>query len=271
MKQLIRATLLRHAPALFYAISSVRFFQRCKVRYEDIQNHFHREVYGNGRIGVLSGPFKGMEYYNKIIWGPVTGKWIGCYEEELSGVIREILGSGYDTLIDVGAAEGYYAVGFAYKLPAAKVISYDIDPIARRRQRQLAKLNGVGNLEVLKSCNHEELASRITGRCFVMTDVEGFELELLDPEKCPALTGCDILVEIHRAAGMEVSGVENAISGRFSRTHKITRFGVAPRDPGSMRRIPGLETLSADLLLRAASEDRMPEQCWLWMKSRQHD
>src|SRR5688572_29053294 len=177
MKKLIRHALLRHAPPVFYAISSVRFFQRCKVLYADIQNLLHREVYGNGRIQVLSGPFEGMEYYNKIIWGPVTGKWIGCYEEELSGVIRDILASDYDTLIDVGAAEGYYAVGFAWKLPTAKVISYDIDPIARRRQRQLAKLNGVENLDVLKYCSHEELARRITRRCFVMSDVEGFELE----------------------------------------------------------------------------------------------
>jgi methylase of polypeptide subunit release factors len=48
-------------------------------------------------------------------------------------------------VIDIGAAEGYYAIGFARRLPAARVIASDLDPVARLLCWLLARRNGVGD------------------------------------------------------------------------------------------------------------------------------
>ena len=268
MKKTIRQIILKLSPELFYAISSYRFFRRCKDCFQVLQNEFASKVYGDRPIMVLSGPFADLAYYNKIIWGPVTPKWIGSYENELHGVMAEILNRGYGKIIDVGAAEGYYAVGFALKCPTAQVISYDIDPIARYRQKQLARLNSITNLEVRKYCSHAELTVQITGRCFVMSDVEGFELELLDPVKCPALRHCDVLVEIHPSNGLEIPAVEHIIAQRFAATHSIRRFGVTARDPEYYRgSIPALKDIPAEVMSAALDEHRNSQQLWLWMEA----
>jgi len=269
MKNTIRSILLKSAPGLFYAISSVRFFQRCKQRYEVFQNKFASNVYHGREIKILAGPFTGMPYYKKVIWGPITSKWIGSYEEELHPVVSEIISNNYTKIIDVGAAEGYYAVGFAYMCPNSQILSYDIDPIARFRQKQLAKMAGISNLEILKYCSHVELNRVASEGCLVMSDVEGFELELINPIKCEALKHCDILVEIHKADGLDVPQVEEAIAERFLRTHEITRFGVTPRDVGAyQKRLPALAECSLQEIEFALEEGRMPTQRWLWMKTK---
>lgn len=82
-------------------------------------------------------------------------------------------------------------------IPDAIVYSYDIDVWARKQQRKLAHLNDVTNIEISAVCTPKELASRVSGRCLLLCDVEGYEYGLLDPVAAPALRQCDILVEVH--------------------------------------------------------------------------
>src|SRR5690606_14563229 len=122
----------------------------------------------------------------------------GTYEMEHHAVVEQIATRNYPLIVDVGAAEGYFAVGLALRCSSSQVISYDVDPIARVRQRQLAKLNAIENLEIQRYCTHEELTAQLgESAAFIVCDVEGYEMELLDPSACPALKNCDMLVEIH--------------------------------------------------------------------------
>jgi precorrin-6B methylase 2 len=264
----MKSLLLKFFPELYYALSSWCFFRRCKAKFQDQQNSFYSQVYKNGQISVLTGPFLGMTYYNKIIWGPITPKWIGSYEDELHGVIESVIARKYDTIVDVGAAEGYYAVGLALKCRDSKVISYDIDPIARHRQKQLAGLNSITNLEVRKYCTHKELNSLIRGKCFILSDIEGFEVELLDAIKCPGLKNCDLLVEIHSHGMKEIPEVLEMMIDRFSETHLITQFEVSARDANHYRvSVPKLQDIPEKTIIDALNEHRNPAQRWLWMES----
>src|SRR6478672_2459566 len=150
----LRSLLLKASPEIYYSIASYRFFRRCKVRFERFQNELQQRMFPDCAITVQSGPFSGMKYYNKVIWGALTPKWLGCYEMELEDVIQKIIDERYEVIIDVGAAEGYYAVGLAYRMPEAHVVAYDVDPIARFRQKQLSALNKTSNLEICKLCSH---------------------------------------------------------------------------------------------------------------------
>ena len=62
---------------------------------------------------VQDGPFRGMEYKCDSIWGSKYPKLVGSYEFELQPIVRYLFQKKFDTVINIGAAEGYYAVGWA--------------------------------------------------------------------------------------------------------------------------------------------------------------
>lgn len=257
------------SPNLYGLISSLRFHWCCKRRFGTLQDQFVEQVYRDQSIHVLSGPFQGVAYFNKTVWGPLIPKWIGSYEVELHQIIDGILAEGYERIVDVGAAEGYYAVGLAVKCPQAEVIAFDIDPIARLRQRQLARLNDVSNLRIRKLCDHAALNQLIQGKCLLISDIEGFELDLLDPIRCESLLRCDVLVEVHEFKGHALVEVEQALCDRFALSHDLVCMGVLPRDTGEYTaRIPQLSVLGEDNLSLGLSEERSQAQRWIWMKAK---
>ena len=207
-----------------------------------------------------------MKYLNEVVWGPIESKWLGTYEQELHPIVERILQTNYANIIDVGSAEGYYAVGLAMRVPSARVYSYDVDPWARSQQRRLAHLNGVDNLEIGKQCTFEELTKRISGRTLLVCDIEGYEYDLLDPNKTPALGKCDILVELHDHPDYghtPQSGADELVR-RFLTSHEITKVGVAPRTASSVD--ASLRTkLTAQELADSMDERRSPNQLWLWL------
>lgn len=75
---------------------------------------------------VLSGPFQGMTYMAAGSEGSTSARLLGTYEAALHPIIEKIIKRGYQQIIDVGCAEGYYAVGLAMRMPSARVIARDL-------------------------------------------------------------------------------------------------------------------------------------------------
>jgi methylase of polypeptide subunit release factors len=65
---------------------------------------------------------------------------IGCYESQLHSWINDSIAYGYDKILDVGCAYGYYAVGFALKSRTSTVYACDTDQRARENTAELARL-----------------------------------------------------------------------------------------------------------------------------------
>src|SRR5687767_8100107 len=59
---------------------------------------------------IWNGPFKGMEYVDAQTEGALIPRLLGTYECELHPHLERLAGEGLDCVIDVGCAEGYYAV-----------------------------------------------------------------------------------------------------------------------------------------------------------------
>jgi methylase of polypeptide subunit release factors len=104
-------------------------------------------------------------------------KLLGSYERELHPWIERICRGQYTEIIDVGCAEGYYAVGLARRLPNVKVYAYDIDADARQLCKAMARLNGIADrVTVRGACDAEELLSiPISGRGLIISDCGGYE------------------------------------------------------------------------------------------------
>src|SRR5262249_46123396 len=76
------------------------------------------------RGGVVAGPFAGT----KLLLSPVSARLLPSYllgtaELELHGAIEELVERSYRTVLNLGAADGYYAVGLARRLPSARVVA----------------------------------------------------------------------------------------------------------------------------------------------------
>ena len=147
MKEILKSLILRKFPGLIYLVRACRLRRHCYKKYSYFQSIVADKLYGSDQIKILSGPFKGLKYFNEVAWGSITPRWIGSYEDELHELFYNIiLKKNYDVILDIGAAEGYYAVGLAWLLYRSKVHSFDVDPFARKLQIKLAKLNRVSNL-----------------------------------------------------------------------------------------------------------------------------
>ncbi|WP_299504968.1 hypothetical protein [Cypionkella sp.] len=88
------------------------FRHLAKWRSELISN----TLVGRSGTKVLSGPFRGMDYPVRASEGSRAARLMGSYESSLAPVIEEIVTKAYPVIIDVGSAEGYYAVGLARRV-----------------------------------------------------------------------------------------------------------------------------------------------------------
>jgi precorrin-6B methylase 2 len=210
---------------------------------------------------VQHGPFAGMNYVAAATEGALLPRLIGSYECELHPHILALVEEGIDTVVDVGCAEGYYAVGLARLIPHAAVHAYDTDPAAREACRALAEANGVSErVHIGETFPGEAFAGFTPGRTLVFMDIEGGERQLLDPSAYPALKGLHVLVETHPNPSADLTAL---IAGRFEGSHDIIRVDLGPKTtplPEWMLKLSHIDQLIG------AWEWRMRPTPWLVMR-----
>lgn len=183
-----------------------------------------KALYG---LKVLAGPFAGMAYVEGASEGALTPRLLGTYESELHPHLEAFAREGADCVIDVGCAEGYYAVGLARLFPNATIYAFDRDPVALELCPQMAKLNGVEDRVVVEGLFTPERFQAFAGRsCVVLMDVEGAEDQLLRPDLAPALAQMRLIVETHEGFS---PGVRQRLMDRFSGTHDIVLVESGPK------------------------------------------
>lgn len=210
---------------------------------------------------VLTGPFKGMDYALAASEGSRSARLLGCYEASLAPIIEEIVATAYPLVIDIGSAEGYYAVGLARRMPQTRVLARDASDKAIALCRALASANGVSDrVEVGGLFTHADFALCAAQPTLVLCDIEAAELDLLDPAAAPGLLSADILVECHDSLR---PGISQTLADRFAPSHHVTRIDRA-LDPAAL---PGwMEELSDLDRLIALWEWRAGPTPWLWMR-----
>jgi hypothetical protein len=213
-------------------------------------------------LEVRGGPFQGMTYLPESSGSVLGPKLLGTYEAEIAPWLDEVIASDVQLVVDVGCAEGYYAVGLARALPQAQVYAYDADPEARRLVADLAGRNQVADrLQVRGWLGHAEIAQHsrdVPGDKLLFVDIEGGEDALLDPQACPALRDWRIIVELHEPAS---PGVTYRLLDRFARSHVIDLVAAVPDAERARFLTDGDEVPAA-----AVAEGRATPQLWARMR-----
>lgn len=212
---------------------------------------------------IRTGPFAGMNYVVQSAEGALLPRMLGVYERELHGELAAFAEQPPETIVDIGCAEGYYAVGLARMMPQTTVHAFDIDATARRRCGLLAEANGVADrVHVGGEFTGADFARFAGSRTLIFIDAEGFEDDILRPDLYPALAGFDLIVETHPGAR---PGVTDRLIERFSSTHDIKRIDPAVNEADLIPRIT--EASHLDMMI-ACWEWRAGPTPWLVMRSR---
>jgi hypothetical protein len=169
---------------------------------------------------VMQGPMQGLDFLSQSAEGCHIAKLLGSYEQPLQPYIEKAVKTPYETILNIGCAEGYYAVGMARRMSNTRIHAYDLNQEAQDVCKQLSVKNQVNDrIEVLSLFKPDDFHAHSGRRVLVFCDIEGAELELIDPQAAPALLGMDIIVESHECL---IPGVTRTLIDRFKATHQIT-------------------------------------------------
>jgi hypothetical protein len=173
-------------------------------------------------LTVQSGPLTGMEFPAFAVGRAemLVAQLLGAYERELHPALERVVDAEFPTIIDIGASDGYYAVGLARACRSSRVFAYEMNPLPAQVCRRLAQTNGVQDRVIVRDeCTLADLRSPpADGPTFVLCDVEGAEDELMDPDAAPILREATLIVELHDFAA---PGIEERIVDRFRGSHEI--------------------------------------------------
>ena len=218
---------------------------------------------------VRSGPFAGMRYGRSSFGSAYIPKLLGIYERELAPIVERACSRCPELIVNIGAAEGYYAVGLAIRNPSSRIVAFEAEGPGRALLQEMAEENDVRTrIDIRSKCEAQDLeaALRDVRSALVICDVEGYEQSLLDPLLSPSLCRTNILVELHNAI---VPGVSDLLRARFESTHYLRLIYQEPRtwDDFPWR------TLITALLPRSLKESAVSEwhpvpTSWFYMQSR---
>jgi hypothetical protein len=216
---------------------------------------------------VLGGPFAGMAFepMSLTVQGGLLPKLVGSYEMEIWPALARLVAAEPDVVLNVGAGEGYYAVGLLRLLPRANLIAYEVDPTLRGATSALARANGVEpRITLAGTCTADRLRRDLVARPrpAVLCDCEGCEDVLLNPAVVPELGSAMILVEIHEALA---PGVRNRVYDRLATSHVLTEFVSRARTRADAPQAGVLDDLSFHF---ATDEGRGTVMQWLWCEPR---
>lgn len=151
---------------------------------------------------VAYGPLVGVKMRKNQWWSirDIPSKLFGVYESE---VVHEIVkcSSKCDLFVNIGAADGFFGVGFVKGGFFKKSACFEISSEARLEIAEVAKLNRVCSKVKIFGEATVKFLERIRevkkGKAFFLIDIEGAEFALLTDEFIRLCSKCPIIVEIH--------------------------------------------------------------------------
>lgn len=220
-------------------------------------------------VRVQRGPFAGTLFPVTEITSvkELLPQVLGSYEAELHTALERLFENNYQQIINVGAGWGYYCVGLARCFPDVEIHAFEMDEQRRAVCQQVAELNGVSDQLMLHGvCDTAELKNVLPGENgLLVVDCEGYERELLCPDKIDGFQNVDLLVEIHdhHAQGPTTGEI---LCDRFRQTHEITSINPQPKDPDNY---PELESVKRFFGKHLLEEGRVYSTGWLCLCSKQ--
>jgi len=207
---------------------------------------------------VTGGPFQGLRLPEKLRGDDRGSRLLGFYEQEIQSLLVEACAQRPDLIINVGCADGYYAVGLAMLNPTSRVVAYDIDPVAQSTCRSACDINAVTNVDVKGLCEAKELTALAESATspFILLDCEGGERDLLlsNPYQ---FSRARLLVECHDFLDANIT---KDLIAKFAVSHFVKIISQGARNPFEH---PLTQGWPENLLWQLISENRPQRMHWM--------
>ncbi len=151
---------------------------------------------------VAYGPLKGM-LLNKDTWWSKNDRitqTLGVYEQHVMEKLIELSGINNSQFVDIGAADGYFAVGMAYSNFYDNIYAFEISKRGQDKIKENAIRNSCLDSVIIKGeANYDSLNNIINNDAgtVLLIDIEGFEFELLTTDILILLRNCHVICELH--------------------------------------------------------------------------
>lgn len=234
---------------VFYIVSGIFGLSSFRERLIKVKGEKLFFKHTNYNRTVLNGPFKRMVYPKlKSSYSEMAPKILGSYEAELFPPLEEIFNEPYQQILDIGCAEGFYAVGMAMRFADADIYAFDINPHALQMCKEMAEINEVAERVHLKAtCTNETLRNfDFRKKSLLICDCEGYELELFTEDSIDNLRNCDLLIELHDILGISV---KNKLVPLFQKTHDVKLIESKDRNPDEYSELNGLPKQDKKIIL----------------------
>lgn len=225
-------------------------------------------------LEVRQGLLAGLRFpHLRATYGALGSKLLGSYERELHPALGELCRTrDYSLVVDIGAAEGYYAVGLARLMPGVKVRAFDTDHGARTFCTEMAEANGVGDrLSVGGFCDTRTLQAAVDPepRALIVSDCEGYEVSLFPVGAGEALRRHDLVIEVHDFVDINVSPHLREVFGATHDIEVVRSLDDLDKVRTYHRVFPELEQFDLDTRRLLTSEGRRAIQQWFVVRSRE--
>jgi hypothetical protein len=192
-----------------------------------------------------------MSYPDKRIAdidAPVA-KLLGTYEQEIHHAFTAALARGISTFIDVGCADGYYAVGMPYADHSVTTYAFDLSRDARDLCAEVARTNALeSHVQIRRRFSAASLDTVDPAGALMLCDIEGAEQTLFDTRLVERLAQTTVIIEVHEHTD---PGLSAKLQTEFATSHEVTVVSQVPREA-----VGGLAPI-------AFAEFRSPELHWL--------
>lgn len=200
---------------------------------------------------VRHGPFKGLLLNEKEWWGCDLGtKCMGLYEQQ-NQILLSQLSVDNHTFIDLGGADGYFALGALINQMFERSIVFEQSEIGQQSIKSAALKNGLTDKITIHGEANEMSLKKLAesldlSQCVFLIDIEGGEYDLLSHDVLMALRQCNIIVEMHgnTTERSKLNLFRNAIT-----THEVIPIETGPRNPRGLKDLDGLMDDDCFLLL----------------------
>ena len=216
---------------------------------------------------VQNGIFKGMRFaghpnVSKAAYGL---KIFGLYEAEVTNQLSDW--SPADTLVDLGAGDGYYAVGMLRSGMVKRAICFEMTSSGRKEIQSNADLNGVGDkITILGKADAgvvEQLGklNLVASETLLLCDIEGAEFDIIKRPLIEQLRGARFIIELHDTLWQDDDGAARSkLLAEFPQQYDLRIIRDAARNWNGINELEAMHDLDRALV---TSEGRKILGEWL--------
>ncbi|WP_175771867.1 hypothetical protein [Burkholderia ambifaria] len=223
---------------------------------------------------VKYGPLSGFNLGALATWREADNgpKLLGFYEQEVCEVLARVA-STRDVFIDLGGADGYYAVGLVAKNFYREAHCFELEERSRANIAQNAANNNVAERVHIYGAATPSFATELAARgvdfdqAAVLVDIEGAEFDVLTNECLQQLQRAHIVIELHEFLRPDGKERLQELLERAANLFNVHTLTTGARDPSKIPELASGWNDNDRWLL--CSESRATLMTWLYLEPKE--